>query len=67
MPLDNQLQETVLAELRWEPSLSAAHIGVAANAGVITLTGQVESYAEKHAAETAAWPRKGRFGDRRGD
>jgi osmotically-inducible protein OsmY len=59
MSLDSQLQQTVLAELRWEPSLSAAHIGVAANAGVITLTGQVESYAEKHAAETAARRVKG--------
>ena len=59
MSLDSQLQQTVLAELGWEPSLSAAHIGVTANAGVITLTGQVESYAEKHAAETAARRVKG--------
>ncbi len=59
MALDNQLQEAVLAELRWDPSLSSAHIGVAANSGVITLTGQVESYAEKYAAETAARRVKG--------
>ncbi len=56
---DKQLQERVLAELRWDPSVTAAHIGVAANAGVVTLTGHVDSYAEKRAAETAAHRVKG--------
>lgn len=50
---DNALQEAVLAELCWDPSVTAAHIGVTANAGVVTLTGHVGSYAEKGAAETA--------------
>jgi osmotically-inducible protein OsmY len=50
---DNELQQAVLAELRWEPSVVAAHIGVAATAGVVTLTGRVASYAQKHAAATA--------------
>jgi len=59
MPKDTHLQLSVLAELEWEPSITAAHIGVAANAGVITLTGQVESYAQKHAAEIAARRVKG--------
>jgi osmotically-inducible protein OsmY len=59
MSQDTHLQLSVLAELEWEPSIVAAHIGVAANAGVITLTGQVESYAQKHAAETAARRVKG--------
>ena len=54
MPNPDQLQQSVLAALRWEPGVSAAQIGVAAYAGVITLTGVVESYAEKHAAEVAA-------------
>ena len=40
--------------------MTAAHIGVAANAGVITLTGHVESFAQKHAAETAVRRVKGR-------
>ncbi len=53
MPFDRQLQQAVLAELEWEPSVVAGHIGVTANAGVVTLTGHVESYAEKYAAETA--------------
>jgi osmotically-inducible protein OsmY len=54
MPLDKELQQAVLAELDWEPSVVAAHIGVTANAGIVTLTGHVETFAEKNAAETAA-------------
>jgi osmotically-inducible protein OsmY len=53
MPFDRQLQQAVLADLDREPSVIAGHIGVTANAGVVTLTGHVESYAEKNAAETA--------------
>jgi osmotically-inducible protein OsmY len=59
MSHDSRLQKAVLAELNWEPSVVAAHIGVTANAGVVTLTGHVETYAEKHAAETAARRVKG--------
>jgi osmotically-inducible protein OsmY len=59
MPNDTHLQLSVLAELEWEPSITAAHIGVPANGGIITLTGQVESYAQKHAAEAAARRVKG--------
>jgi osmotically-inducible protein OsmY len=56
---DSHLQQAVLAELNWEPSVTAAHIGVAANAGVVTLTGHVESFAQKHAAEAAVRRVKG--------
>jgi osmotically-inducible protein OsmY len=56
---DTALQQAVQAELGWEPSVIAAHIGVAANAGVITLTGHVENYANKYAAEKAARRVKG--------
>ncbi|MEP6830488.1 MAG: BON domain-containing protein [Rhizomicrobium sp.] len=59
MSLDSQLQLSVLAELEWEPSVTAAHIGVTANVGVVTLTGHVESYAQKHAAEAGARRVKG--------
>ena len=48
-----------MAELGWEPSIDAAHIGVAANAGVVTLTGHVQSFAQKVAAERAAARVKG--------
>ena len=54
MPFDTQLQQAVLAELGWDPSVVASHIGVTANAGVVTLTGHVETFAEKYAAEAAA-------------
>ena len=50
---DKQLKQSVLDELKWEPSVNAAHIGVTAKDGVVTLTGSVETYAEKQAAETA--------------
>lgn len=51
---DSELQRDVLEELRWEPSVEAAHVGVSVKNGVVTLTGHVSSYAEKYAAERAA-------------
>jgi osmotically-inducible protein OsmY len=51
---DSELQRDVLNELKWEPSVDAAHIGVSVKGGVVTLTGHVTSYAEKWAAEEAA-------------
>ena len=50
---DDVLKRDVTDELDWEPSLDAAHIGVACRDGVVTLSGHVESYAEKAAAERA--------------
>lgn len=54
MNKDSSLQADVLDELKWEPSVSAAHIGVAAEGGVVTLSGHVPSFSEKYAAEKAA-------------
>ncbi len=51
---DAELQRDVLDELRWEPSLNEAHIGVSVRNGVVTLSGYVDSYAEKWSAEAAA-------------
>jgi osmotically-inducible protein OsmY len=56
---DMQLQRSVQEELNWEPSVTAAHIGVAAKDGVITLSGHVTTYVEKYAAEKAAGRVKG--------
>jgi len=56
---DSELQQAVLSELAWEPSVIAAHIGVTAIAGIVTLTGHVENFSEKHAAEAAALRVKG--------
>ena len=50
-----KLQHDVQEELEWEPSVDAAHIGVAATQpGVVTLTGTVATYVEKVSAERAA-------------
>lgn len=54
MSYDEMLQKAVLAQLHWEPSVNAGHIGVTADHGIVTLSGHVETFAEKHAAETAA-------------
>ena len=51
---DKNLQQAVLDQLNWEPSVNAADIGVTAKSGVVTLMGHVESYPEKAAAERAA-------------
>jgi osmotically-inducible protein OsmY len=59
MSQDSQLQQDVLAEFKWEPSVTAGHIGVTAKHGVVTLSGHVDSYAQKHAAEAAARRVKG--------
>ena len=59
MSQNRQLQQAVLEELAWEPSVTAAHIGVSAKSGIVTLTGRVESFAEKHAAEMVVLRVKG--------
>lgn len=54
MNLDRELKRLVENQLRWEPSINEAHIGVTAHNGVITLSGHVHSYVEKREAEAAA-------------
>lgn len=54
MKTDSQVQQDVLAELKWEPSINAAQIGVEVNDGIVTLAGHVGSFAEKWDAERAA-------------
>ncbi len=53
MKTDSQLQQEVIAELKWEPLLREAEIGVSAKDGVITLTGTVDGYAKKSETEDA--------------
>jgi len=48
------LQRDVLEELRFEPSINAAEIGVTATETVVTLTGAVATYPQRLAAERAA-------------
>ena len=54
MKTDSQLQQDVLAELKWEPSINAAEIGVEVKNGVVTLAGHVDRYADRWNAERAA-------------
>lgn len=51
---DAQLLRDVADELKWDPTVGGAEIGVAAKDGVVTLSGQLDSYAKKYAAERAA-------------
>jgi len=43
MSNDKHLKQAVLDELKWEPSVNAAHIGVTTKDGVVTLMGSVET------------------------
>ncbi len=54
MKTDAKLQQDVMDELKWEPTIHAAEIGVAVKDGVVTLSGSVDSYAKKWAAHLAA-------------
>lgn len=51
MKSDIQIQKDVMEQLRWEPFLKASEIGVAVKNGIVTLTGQVDSYTKKLTAE----------------
>lgn len=55
MKSDYELQQAVMNELRWDPSINEAHIGVEANQGIVTLSGHVNTYLEKINAEKAAY------------
>lgn len=54
MKTDLKLQQDVIDQLKWEPILNAAEIGVSVKNGVVTLSGVVDTYAKKIAAEDAA-------------
>lgn len=54
MKTDLQIQKDVMDELLWEPSVHAAEIGVEVKNGIVTLSGHVRSFSEKHLAEKVA-------------
>lgn len=54
MKTDRELQQDILAELKWEPKVNATSIGVEVKKGVVTLSGHVDSLVEKWNAEQAA-------------
>jgi osmotically-inducible protein OsmY len=51
---DAEIQRDVLTELKWEPRVTPNEIGVTVKDGVVTLTGWVDSYTKRWAAEEAA-------------
>jgi osmotically-inducible protein OsmY len=55
MKTDTKLKTDVLHELAWDIGIDDAGIGVATHHGVVTLTGTVASWAQKHAIEEAAY------------
>ncbi|WEK43210.1 MAG: BON domain-containing protein [Candidatus Sphingomonas colombiensis] len=59
MKTDSELQQDVLDELTWAPEIEQGHVGVTARDGVVTLSGNVPSYAMKIAAERLARRVKG--------
>ena len=54
MKTDTQIQLDVQQQLRWNPMFKNAQIGVAVRDGVVTLSGQVDSYIKKTEAEKSA-------------
>lgn len=56
---DTTIQQNVLDELDFEPSIDAADIGVSVDDGVVSLSGHVTTYAERIKAEKVATRVKG--------
>jgi osmotically-inducible protein OsmY len=51
---DVRVRDAVTRQLDWDPEVDASAVGVAARNGTVTLTGFIDSYAGKLAAERAA-------------
>jgi len=51
--MDTELQRDIMNELKWEPTIHAAEIGVSVKDGVVTLNGDVDSYSKKWAIDRA--------------
>jgi osmotically-inducible protein OsmY len=53
MKTDTQLKHDIVAELDWDRAINATNVGVAVRDGVVTMTGHIDTYAEKDAIERA--------------
>jgi osmotically-inducible protein OsmY len=51
---DEEIQRDVLAELKWDMRVQPNEVGVSVKNGIVTLTGWVDSYLKRWAAEEAA-------------
>ena len=56
---DIELRQMAADALEFDPSIDAANIGVAADAGIVTLTGHVPTYGQKLRAEEAVMALRG--------
>lgn len=54
MKTDLDIQQDIMDELKWQPFLKSANIGVAVKNGIVTLSGNVDNYFQKTEAEKAA-------------
>jgi osmotically-inducible protein OsmY len=54
MRSDYEIQFDVINQLKWNPLLKVAEIGVSVKNGIVTLSGQVDSYSKKMEAEREA-------------
>ena len=54
MKSDKEIQTDVMRELDWDPQIDAVEVGVQVKDGMVTLTGNVATYAKKLAAKRAA-------------
>ena len=52
--IDVRTRDTVTRQLEWDPEVDASAIGVSAKDGAVTLTGYIDTYVGKLAAERAA-------------
>jgi osmotically-inducible protein OsmY len=50
---DDEIRDSVLQELKWDPKITSSDIAVAVKDGVVTLSGFASSFWEKVAAENA--------------
>ncbi len=53
MKTDVAIKKDVLEELKWQPDIDETQIGVIVEEGIVTLTGTLDSFAKKLAAERA--------------
>lgn len=53
MKSDAQLKADVSHELEWDTSINSSNVGVSVNNGIVTLSGHLDTYAEKYAIERA--------------
>lgn len=53
MKTDEQLRYDIFEALRWDTSIDETEVEAKVQGGIVTLTGYLSSYAEKHAIERA--------------